>query len=146
MDQTLISFGVFFLILFLTLLLWYGFPVIKKISLGDPPTDLWVEVANTPLKKTIGLMFRTDLQNRGMLFSFSDEKPRSFWMQFTFIPLEAIHIDSQGTVVDIISMEPCTSLVCRTYLSSKPAQYVLEVPKGFYQKHSVCIGQKIRLD
>lgn len=146
MDQTFLYFGVFFLLLILVVVLLYGFPSVKKISLGNPQTDLWVEVANTPVKKTIGLMFRTNFQNRGMMFSFSDEKPRLFWMQFTFIPLEAIHIGSNGSVVDIIPMEPCTSLRCRTYPSSKPAKYVLEVPKGFSQKHGVSIGQKINLD
>lgn len=101
-----------------------------------------VEIASNMAKRMRGLMFRKSLgENEGMLFVFDSLSYHRFWMMNTTIPLDAIHIDSNGTVVDIIPMEPCKSLVsCPTYTPKAQAKYVLEVNQGFAERKGIVIG------
>ena len=72
----------------------------------------------------------------GMLFDFKEERPVSFWMRNTFIPLDMIFIAPNGTVETIhVNARPHdpTSIP-----SGKPVQFVLESPGG----RSVEIGLK----
>ena len=99
---------------------------------------LKVEIADNSFKRSLGLMFRTTLkENEGMLFVFSNEAPRNFWMFNTKIPLDALHFNGKKQLVDYISMAPCKNLVCPTYPSNVRAQYVLEVNRGFSQNYSI---------
>ena len=100
--------------------------------------ELIVELSESFFKHIKGLMFRNSLaDDEGMLFVFPDEKPRSLWMLFTKIPLEALFFGGDGKLLEIISMEPCTGLFCPTYPSKTKAKYVLEVGKGFSKKNSI---------
>jgi len=89
----------------------------------------YVEIADDDASRTQGLMFRDHLaDNRGMLFIFRREEPRSFWMRNTRIPLDIIYLDSQLRVVSIsANTPPCRTRQCPTYPSRGPAQYVLEI-------------------
>jgi uncharacterized membrane protein (UPF0127 family) len=88
-----------------------------------------VEVVDTPESRAKGLMFVQDLaDNAGMLFDFKEQRPVSFWMQNTFIPLDMIFIDSSGVVKTVhANARPhdTTSIP-----SEVPVQYVLEIPGG----------------
>ncbi len=109
-------------------------------------TELTVEIADNFVKRAKGLMFRSSLpENEGMLFIFDDEHYYSFWMMNTTIPLEAIHIDSSGKIVDIVQMEPCKSLSCPHYNSKKPSKYVLEVNQGFSKKNKISINDSVNI-
>jgi YVTN family beta-propeller protein len=92
-----------------------------------------------------GLMFRKHLPwNAGMLFAFSDEETRSFWMKNTLIPLDMMFVDSSSRIVDIKeNVPPCKQDECPTYPSQEPAQYVLEVNAGFVQDKGVKIGDHL---
>ncbi|MFH1393733.1 MAG: DUF192 domain-containing protein [Candidatus Micrarchaeota archaeon] len=101
-----------------------------------------VEIADTQLKKMRGLMFRESMpENDGMLFVFGSPGTYSFWMVNTSIPLDAIYFSSDGQVVDVISMEPCGAFKCPTYAPKAQAQYVLEVNRGFAEKHGIAAGK-----
>ena len=55
-----------------------------------------VEIANTQEKRSKGLMFRKSLPaDSGMLFVFSYEDYRYFYMKNTLIPLDIAFFDSQ---------------------------------------------------
>ena len=111
-----------------------------NILIGNSRVD--VEVADNPLRKFLGLMFRKELkENQGMLFIFNKEDYHSFWMLFTSMPLEAIFISKNYEVVDVISMEPYSS---KSYRPSEKAKYVLEVNKGFSKKNNIKIGSKVK--
>ena len=87
-----------------------------------------VEIADTPDARQQGLMFRQELApDSGMLFDFQTERPASFWMQNTFIPLDIIFIAADGTVRNIAHGRPQdpTSLP-----SDGPVRFVLEIPAG----------------
>lgn len=100
------------------------------------------ELAKNTTARMKGLMFRDSLgEDEGMLFVFDKEAPHAFWMMNTTIPLDAIHISADGSVVDIVQMEPCSSLVfCRRYYPKADSMYVLEVNQGFSKKNGIEAG------
>jgi len=105
-----------------------------------------VELPGTPAEMARGLMHREHLgENNGMLFVFEKDQPQSFWMKNTLIPLDMIFINSNDKIVDILSAEPCEKDHCRSYVSKDDAKYVLEVNKGFSEKHNIEIGDEVML-
>ena len=88
-----------------------------------------LEVATTPEQQARGLMFRPVLGiNKGMLFIFDQQRPLSFWMRNTLIPLDMIFIDNDGKLVSIQrEAEPLTTT---SRPSEGPARYVLEIDGG----------------
>jgi uncharacterized membrane protein (UPF0127 family) len=106
--------------------------------------ELAVEIADNPLLHALGLMGRKSLgEYEGMLFVFDNSRIRSFWMFNTSIALDAIHIAENGTVVDIIEMEPCglNVLKCKHYSPRAPSKFVLEVNGGFSKRQNIEIGK-----
>ncbi|RUT33180.1 DUF192 domain-containing protein [Arsenicitalea aurantiaca] len=88
-----------------------------------------VEVVDTQETRAQGLMFVQELgPDEGMLFDFLDERPVSFWMRNTFIPLDMIFVGADGIVrnvhVNAVPHDP-TSIP-----SDGPVQFVLEIPGG----------------
>jgi uncharacterized membrane protein (UPF0127 family) len=107
---------------------------------------VYVEIADNLQKLEDGLMFREHLpENEGMLFVFPRSGTYSFWMKNTLIALDAIYMDANGTIVDILEMEPCLSDPCPTYVPDSEALYVLEVNKGFSERHGIREGGRIVL-
>lgn len=96
-----------------------------------------VEVVDTNESRAKGLMFVQELaDDAGMLFDFKEERPVSFWMRNTFIPLDMVFIGADGVVKNIhVNAIPhdVTSIP-----SEGPVQFVLEIPGG----RSVEIGLK----
>lgn len=88
-----------------------------------------VEIVDTPETRAKGLMYRQELaDDAGMLFDFKEERPVSFWMRNTYIPLDMLFIEADGTVLNIhVNARPhdTTSIP-----SAGPVQFVLEIPGG----------------
>ena len=105
------------------------------------------EIADTPEKQAMGLMFRRQIKDDyGMLFIFSEEDTRSFWMKNTLIPLDIIYLNSSRQIVDMYcSVPPCCADPCPSYISKFPARYVLEINGGLAKKLKIKIGDKIFL-
>lgn len=103
-----------------------------------------VEIADEMNEQTIGLMYRTELAlDHGMLFLFSEEKQRVFWMKNTKIPLDIIFVDGSGRIVDIKeNFEPCVVSDCEKYYSL-PALYALEVNAGFVAENKIGVGDSL---
>lgn len=102
-----------------------------------------VEVANSQEKRAKGLMFRKHLPgNTGMLFVFSYEDYRYFYMKNTLIPLDIAFFNAQMEIVSIKQMEPLDEA---TVPSDKKAMYALEMNRGFFEKEGIKIGDKIKL-
>jgi len=115
----------------------------RKLTLvnsEDKRIELDVEIANNSITRAKGLMGRSSLgENEGMLFIFNKSGIYSFWMLNTTIPLDAIYLSEEGTVVDIMEMEPCGLNItkCRLYTPKAEARYVLEVNQGFSKEHNI---------
>ena len=61
-----------------------------------------VDVVDTPESRAKGLMFVQELaDDAGMLFDFKEERPVSFWMRNTFIPLDMVFVGSDGKVINV---------------------------------------------
>lgn len=124
-----------------------GLAKLEKIKVGN--TVLSVEVARTKKEQQRGLMFRKALdENKGMLFIFDKEEPRSFWMKNTFIPLSIGYFSAEKKLLEVIDMKPVVSemqLDTPSYPSRFPAKYALEVNKGWFQRNKVPIGAMLVL-
>ncbi len=118
-----------------------------EISTASSSVLVNAEVADTPDAWGRGLMFRTSLDdNGGMIFMFSDEQPRTFWMKNTLIPLDMIFISTSNQIVDIKkNFEPCRADPCPAYTSRLPARYVLEVNGGFADRNGVEVGNRVNV-
>ncbi|HCK90016.1 MAG TPA: hypothetical protein DHW54_02455 [Gemmatimonadetes bacterium] len=98
------------------------------------------EVAATAEERSQGLMYRDEVPDgTGMLFVFTDNQVRSFWMANTYVALDIAYMDPSYVIVDIIAMEP---LVTDSYPSAAPAMFGLEVRQGWFQEHSIRLGDK----
>nr|WP_246204446.1 DUF192 domain-containing protein [Devosia marina] len=101
-----------------------------------------VEVVDTPETRAQGLMYRQELaDDAGMLFDFREERPVSFWMRNTFIPLDMLFIEADGTILNIhANARPhdTTSIP-----SDGPVQFVLEIPGGRSEELGIAAGDVV---
>jgi uncharacterized membrane protein (UPF0127 family) len=110
---------------------------------GSPRID--VEFAVDPAHKERGLMYRTSMPDeQGMLFSWSDEQVRTFWMRNTCIPLDMMFIAADGFITGILEEVPTLNDSPRSIAC--PAGYVLEVNAGWSRAHGVKPGTKIIIE
>lgn len=99
------------------------------------------EVARTPLERQIGLMHRPSLPiNRGMLFVFEVPAVQCFWMKDTLVPLSAAFLQDDGTIVNIVDMQPRSE---QSHCSARPVRYVLEMNQGWFAKRGFKAGSRI---
>ena len=107
-----------------------GFARATVLVSGTP----WVvAVADTSELRSQGLMDVTDLGDlSGMLFIFDGDTEAGFWMKDTLIPLDVAFFASDGSLVDLISMVPCTEDPCPVYRAAGPYRYALEAVPGSF--------------
>jgi uncharacterized protein len=106
------------------------------------------EVADTPLKRSVGLMYRDHLKkDHGMLFFFGQPQAWNFWMKNTKIALDLIWIDGKKRVTHIERNVPiCTKSddSCPQYRpNSDDAVYVLEIAGGTVDGYKIEKGSKL---
>ena len=118
-------------------------PKFKRVTIEIQGKRAVVELAQSPEELQHGLMFVKSLPpNEGMLFEFPDEQVRSFWMKNTFIPLSIAFFDRDRKLVSIQEMEPAPAMMLRppSYSSGVPAQFALEMNRGWFQKNKIRTG------
>ena len=102
---------------------------------------LKVEVADSDDARSRGLMFRERMgKNDGMLFIFPDPGYHSMWMMNTLIPLSVAFIDGDGTILNVLDMEPKT---LETHTAAGPARYAIETNKGWFAEKRIKAGDKV---
>lgn len=106
---------------------------------GDTLATLDIEIAESDEEVQYGMMYRKHMApNTGMLFLMGEERPQSFWMKNTYIPLDIIYINSNKEIVSIQkNAEPLSE---KSLPSEGPASFVLEVPGGFSDSHQLQKG------
>jgi uncharacterized membrane protein (UPF0127 family) len=102
-----------------------------------------VEIADTPARQALGLMYRTQLPERGgMLFLNAVPREQSMWMRNTYIPLDMVFIRADGTVHRIAAMtEPHSEEIIS---SNGLVSAVLEIAGGAAQRLGLKPGDKVR--
>lgn len=112
------------------------------VTLKGQAIQAWL--ADTDEKQTEGLMFVTseELGERGMLFVFSDERLRGFWMRNTVTSLDIAYARMDGTIVATHTMPPLT---LRTFSSVEPAMFALEVRAGLLAELGVEAGDRLTI-
>ena len=111
--------------------------------------QLTVEIADTPSVRDQGLMNRDSLaEGCGMLFVYPQPERLCFWMKNTRIPLSIGFFDAEKRLQQIEDMDPpqTNGSSLRLYKSAAPAQYALEVPKHWFKKHKISLGDKFTID
>jgi uncharacterized protein len=115
---------------------------IVTIQTSTTTLTVTAELADDVQKQSVGLMNRTSLDaGTGMLFVFSEEGERSFWMKDTYISLDMIFINSSKEVVYIV--ESATPLSEERISSTELAQYVLEVNGGYADENGLSVGDTL---
>ncbi len=118
----------------------------KTIRIGNK--TLKVRLATTPKQQKQGLMNIQGMPptqlpaNEGMLFVYQREEMISFWMRNTTLPLSIAFIDKKGYITEIKDMEPGSDASVRP---ERPAQFALEVNRGWFSKNDVRVGDKAEL-
>ena len=113
-----------------------------KVVFNDKASVV-AEVADTDDKKRVGLMWRKDLpDDRGMLFPYKEADTQSIWMKNTHIKLSVVFADSDGVIRKIADGQPH----CLDPISCDNVKYVIEVKRGFCDKHDIKGGDTIELE
>ena len=111
-------------------------------------TKLNAAVADSFLKRMIGLMFRKHLpRNSCMLFVFNIEGFHGIWMRNMLFPIDVLWINKRMRVVDLKeNLRPCTSTFdCATYSPAKKSKYILELNAGKIKELNIKTGRIITL-
>ncbi len=114
-----------------------GFPL-DTILFND--TELLVALADDPGRRSQGLRQVEDFgEVDGMLFVFGGPVNAVFTMQDTPTPLDLLLLEEDGTVLEILHMDPCGGADCR-YPPTVVYHYALEVPQGSLD---VAVGDRL---
>lgn len=98
-------------------------------------------IADTEDSRRLGLMHVKQLpEDCGMLFVYPAAGRRAFWMENTYVPLSLAYLRSDGTIDQILDMQPLSR---RTHPSQGVIRLVLEVNQGWFERHGVKVGDKI---
>ena len=101
------------------------------------------EIAIKPEELQRGFMERKNISDgTGMLFVFQQEQYLSFWMKNTPTPLSIAYANSDGIICDIFDMKPYS---LENINSTVPVLYALEVPKGWFKKNNITVGDVINV-
>lgn len=113
-----------------------------SITFGGRETRL--QIALTDLERTRGLMGRRALApDEGMLFVFSSDEPRSFWMRNVPINISLGYLTADGRLDEIKALyaEDPSTIPSR----SKRIRYVIELPEGWFEKNHISPGAQLDL-
>ncbi len=102
------------------------------------------EMARTDAERSRGFMKRKRIPDgTGMLFVFAKDEVLSFWMMNTPHPLSIAYIDSSGRIRDIYDMTPFSLAPVKSTVS---VRYALEVPRGWFDRVNIKVGDTLVLD
>jgi uncharacterized membrane protein (UPF0127 family) len=108
--------------------------------------QITAEVADTPSKRMLGLMFRDQLpEGHGMLFFFDQEDFHGIWMKNCRIPLDILWLDQKQRVTHLEeNVPPCQDDPCHIYYPAQKALYVLELNTGAIEKEKIRLGIQVQ--
>lgn len=114
---------------------------VQRVELSIGPYRILAELANTPERRSRGLMYRTQLAlNEGMLFIFDQTDRHCMWMKNTPLPLTVAFLDTKGRIINFADMTPFSEVA---HCAAKPARYAIEMRKGWFEEKTIQIGQAV---
>lgn len=103
-----------------------------------------VEIADNAITQARGLSGRDRLErDNGMLFIFSDEAIRSFWMVGMKFPLDIIWIRDNAIVGITRDLPPATAENMQISSSPGPVDVVLEINAGLAAELGIRVGDSV---
>ena len=123
------------------------------VTAADPPSTLAihtasgthrfkVELADTPEKRSVGLMHRPSMPaDTGMLFDFKTDGQVTMWMRNTLIPLDMLFITRDGRIANIA--ERTVPYSEATIPSKGPVRAVLELNGGTSARLKIKPGDRV---
>jgi len=113
------------------------------INIVGSTQKITAEIADTEVSREYGLMNRKNMGiNQGMLFIFPSTQRVNFWMKNTYIPLDMVYIAEDYTINGIVKNAAPLD-ISKTYPSSYPVLFVLEIPAGSANQHGFIVGKKL---
>jgi len=111
---------------------------------GESLATVDVRVADGFIKRYVGLSATDELdEGEGMLFVHGDAAERAYVMREMAFPLDIVFVAPNGTVTTIHEAAPESPPYTR-YRGT--GRYVLEVPRGWSERHGVEPGDQIVID
>ncbi len=101
------------------------------------------ESASGEAERQRGLMHRPRMSaDDGMLFIYPSEGDRNFWMRNTLIPLDIAFFTAKGELINVCPRDPAADPARDgekiNAPSDRPAQFILEVNKGWFERRGIC--------
>jgi uncharacterized membrane protein (UPF0127 family) len=120
-------------------------PAEARIATAAGSVSLRVTVADTDAARRRGLQGVERLDREaGMAFLFDRPSRAGFWMKDTPVPLSIAFWASDGRIVELLDMPPCTTgRRCPTYRPGRPFVGALEANRGFFARHGVEVGDRV---
>ncbi|OYR39562.1 MULTISPECIES: DUF192 domain-containing protein [unclassified Halorubrum] len=111
---------------------------------GESLATVEARVADGFVKRYVGLSATEELaEDEGMLFVHDDAAERAYVMREMAFGLDIVFVAPNGTVTTIHGAEPESAPLTR-YRGT--GRYVLEVPRGWSERHGVEPGDQIVFD
>jgi uncharacterized membrane protein (UPF0127 family) len=128
--------------------LLYGMQKYKTKTISVSGKSYQAIIADTSIKRAIGLMFRESLPKGAcMLFIFRSAGHHAIWMRNMKFPIDVIWLNEKLEVVDSkAQIKPCESILsCPEYSPSEMASYLIEFNAGVTKREKIRAGSKARI-
>tara|TARA_E500000331_G_C17209930_1_gene693178 strand:- start:147 stop:620 length:474 start_codon:yes stop_codon:yes gene_type:complete len=113
----------------------------------DSTKCIALEVADTPIRRQIGLMQRPPLLvNTGMIFIFDKPTNQKFWMFNTLHPLDIIFIKNNKVIHLEENAVTCNKKPCSLYGPDHFYDYVIELKAGDIKRFKINISDLVKLN
>ena len=126
---------------------WSPGRVLIDTSEGSVLLD--AEVADHDDQRAFGLMYRDSFpRDCAMVFVYFEEHTGTYWMKNVRIPLSVAFFDTEGTILAIFDMEPCTGppADCPSYAPEQPYIGAIEVNQGVFEEEGVAVGDHVTVN
>lgn len=111
-----------------------------EVKMGSGVFQLWV--AKDEPSRVTGLSGVEKLKpNGGLLMAFASDEEWGIWMKDMKVDLDIIWLDQDKKVVHTVKNAAAALGTDKTFVPTKPARYVVELPAGSAQKYGIKTGQ-----
>ncbi|KXG77358.1 DUF192 domain-containing protein [Thermotalea metallivorans] len=107
------------------------------LRIGEKVFAQRIEIADTFIKRLLGLMGRTKLDQEGGIILTPCTGIHTLWMSF---PIDCLYLDGDHRVIHMETIEPW-----RIGKIIKGCKTVIELPKGTIERLNIKLNQKIIL-